>query len=75
MAIDSNDAGQVEFTAHKVKGSAGQLNAASMSDIAFQLETMGKDSRLLKAEKQCATLTNIFKEFKEVRAGLETEIQ
>lgn len=71
-AVNNGDAEQVHFSAHKVKGAAGQLKATAMSNIAFELETMGKEASLESAPEKFNALMNIYQEMK---PGLEAELQ
>ena len=59
-AVEKNDYARVEFSAHKVKGSAGQINAKGLADIAFELETMGKQAVLDGAVEKLEVLMSIY---------------
>ncbi len=70
-AVDNNSAAQVEFTAHKIKGSAGQLRATRVSEIAFDLETMGREARLENAHEGLRALE---KSYQNLKPALEAEL-
>ncbi len=63
-AIERDDAEQVEASAHKLKGSAGQLNALAMSEMAFELEIMGKEANLLNAPEKLHALKGVYQDIK-----------
>ncbi len=63
-AIERDDAEQVEASAHKLKGSAGQLNALAMSEMAFELEIMGKEANLLNAPEKLHALIDHYQNIK-----------
>ncbi len=71
-AVNQRNAEQIHFSAHKIKGAAGQLKAISMSEIAFELENMGKDANLTNATETFNTLMSIYREMK---PGLEAELK
>ena len=48
-AIDRGDAGQLERTAHSLKGSLGTIAAGNARALAYELEMMGHTVRLDKA--------------------------
>jgi signal transduction histidine kinase/HPt (histidine-containing phosphotransfer) domain-containing protein len=48
-AIDGGDAGQLERTAHSLKGALGTIAASNARTLAYELERMGHTARLNKA--------------------------
>ncbi len=75
-AIEENDPQKVEFTAHKIKGSASQLKAQAMSDTASELEKMGQNSLLEAAKEKFNTLSDYFQKIKpELEEKLSTKKQ
>ncbi|MFC1749015.1 response regulator [Pseudomonadota bacterium] len=62
QAIDNDDAKQVEFIAHKVKGSAGQLNAIAMHKIASDLENLGEAGDLKDLRQKFEALKSAYKD-------------
>ncbi len=57
-AIDSGDASELNATAHKIKGSLKYLAANPAADVAYKLESMGKEGNLDNAENELESLTN-----------------
>ena len=70
-AVDDSDAPNVEFIAHKLKSSSGQIKALEMSELAYELEKMGKTAELDHAAKKIIKLTNLYHE---IKPKLESEI-
>jgi HPt (histidine-containing phosphotransfer) domain-containing protein len=56
-AIDRGDAGQLERTAHSLKGALGTIAASNARTLAYELETMGHTARLDKAAITLQQLT------------------
>lgn len=56
-AIEQKNALNLDEAAHKLKGSLGYMAAARAADIAYQLETMGKDQKLESARDMFKTLS------------------
>ena len=66
-AIDAGDASRLETSSHKFKGSLLYLAAVSATDIAAQLERMGREGNLsgsketfLFLEKECEKLKKFY---------------
>ncbi len=55
-AIDSGNASELNATAHKIKGSLKYLAANPVADIAYKLETMGKEENLDNAGNELENL-------------------
>ena len=55
-AIDRQDAAQVQFAAHSLKGAAGNFAAPSVTDAVFALEMIGKRGSLTDVEPAWDTL-------------------
>ena len=55
-AIGRGDAKRVEQTAHSLKGAAANLEAGPLRDVAWWLETLGREERLASAEGALAEL-------------------
>ncbi|MCK5329397.1 MAG: Hpt domain-containing protein, partial [Candidatus Latescibacteria bacterium] len=45
-SLENGDAGQIERRAHSLKGAVGNFGAKSAYDLAYELETRGRESRL-----------------------------
>jgi len=64
-AVKKADAGDVELCAHAINGSAGNMGAARLSEIAARLELMAREQDLSDADE---LLQNITIEFKKLQA-------
>jgi len=69
-AVADNNARQIEFVAHKIKGSAGQLGAAGIGEIAHEIETMGKEARLENVRNELDALEE---SYLQIKPALEAE--
>ncbi len=67
-ALEEGDASKIEFTAHKIKGSSGQIRASLISSTALELEMMGKEGKLDGAAQKVA---RIVAEYEQIRPQLE----
>jgi two-component system sensor histidine kinase/response regulator len=66
-AVRSDDAGAAAHDAHALKGSAGNLGAARLADLAGELETLARRGELTGARE---VLRGVEDEFGHVRRGL-----
>lgn len=46
QALNDNDAERVRQQAHRIKGASANIGAQALSDLAFEIETAGKDAKL-----------------------------
>jgi len=46
QALKDNDAERVRRQAHRIKGASANIGAQALSDLAFEIETAGKDAKL-----------------------------
>ena len=46
QALNDNDAERVRRQAHRIKGASANIGAQALSDLAFEIETAGKDAKL-----------------------------
>ncbi len=60
LAAENNNAQDVRFYAHSIKGMAGNIAAIRMRETAFQLETMGANQELSGMEELISELENEF---------------
>ena len=67
--IASGDAGSVGRTAHALKGSAGNMGANSLQDIAHRLEEIGKSGNIDKAQPAYESLRAEAERVKEYLSG------
>ena len=78
-AIEKQDARTLQRAAHTLKGSTGYFGAARASEMALQLETMGKKSELAHAqdalvdmEREMARLTPVLVDYMRGRFRIES---
>ncbi len=64
-SITSNDASRLSMTAHKFKGTLKYLAAFPAADLAYELEIMGKEENLNKAESVFESLIMEYEKVKE----------
>ncbi len=58
QAIEQSDATAIRDEAHGLKGSCSNLGADKLSDISFELETMGRLEQLLEIDEAFQRLIN-----------------
>ncbi|MBF0551034.1 MAG: response regulator [Deltaproteobacteria bacterium] len=63
-SIERKDAGELQRTAHKLKGSLGNVSAESGRESAFQLEKIGRENRLAEAEAALVELEQALDQLK-----------
>jgi HPt (histidine-containing phosphotransfer) domain-containing protein len=71
-SISEKDGKKIEFTAHKIKGSAGQFRATELHDLALQLEVKGKLNELSFLEELFTELT---REYARLKIQIERQTQ
>ena len=64
-AIESMDANSVREIAHGFKGSSSNLGAVRLSEVSFELESMGRDNCLDNAPVKYDELLNAYSEVRE----------
>ncbi|MCK4236764.1 MAG: response regulator, partial [Candidatus Krumholzibacteria bacterium] len=64
QALDDGDAGLVERVAHSVKGACLNIGASALSDVAFEIEKIGKGKELEGAVPLVEELEKGFEKFK-----------
>jgi len=71
-AVKNNDAVQVEQQSHTVKGTAANVGAYALRDVALQLETAGKNKQLEKVPYLIEKIEAEFKRFKEISSAISS---
>ena len=64
-AIETQDANAVREIAHGFKGSSSNLGAVRLSEVSFELESMGRDSCLDNASLKYNDLLSAYSEVRE----------
>lgn len=59
-ALASGDAGEFRRAAHSIKSNAATFGAASLSELARELEMLGKEGRLEEAGKKLQEIHSLF---------------
>ncbi len=68
-ALDNSDADMVRLQAHTLKGASANIGASSFRDVAYQIETAGKDGDLAMAGMRFEKIEGEFEMFKEAIAS------
>ena len=71
-ALEQNDAGQIRFEAHTLKGMAANISANNLRDVFFEIETAGKQGQMEAAHSYINRLKTELAKFKAMfqNAGL-----
>ncbi|MFH0797338.1 MAG: response regulator [Candidatus Omnitrophota bacterium] len=64
-AINNRNSEELEFSAHRLRGSAGNFRAKKVMDAALELETMGRNKNLVDPEKSWQRLNREIIQLKE----------
>ena len=65
-AIDSNEFDKIKFEAHSIKGSAYNITAKNLGDIAFSMEKAAKDFDIDKIKSDYELMKENFNKLKEI---------
>ncbi len=68
-ALDNSDADMVRLQAHTLKGASANIGASSFRDVAYQIETAGKEGDLAMAGMRFEKIEGEFEIFKEAIAS------
>ncbi|MDY6836714.1 MAG: response regulator [Thermodesulfobacteriota bacterium] len=66
QAVVDNDASQVAFSAHAIKGASANIGAEALEEIAYQLEVAGKDQNMDKAQSFVGKLEGRFEDLMKI---------